>query len=278
MDIEQRVEELEQEVQLLKGQIQATLLEIQDALLTNKYGALRGEMGGIKEDDTQPVPAVHVEGQASHSTAAQPQPAPIDHNAPTIHSRKQLQTTQSPPLEPFEEDPISVRKVSLNQLVSSSPVHPVKAPQPSQTVVKQKPKSAAHYQQNAQPKQQHHQPQQSTGMTMNDLQQWTLDKMRDVGVQQTRQIIDAYAHDGYLTQQEQHALHSYIDQKLKQARQIRKKAGANPNRSAQVEMTTVQAPEADSDSHDDDGRSVILRLIGGINNAAAGINWRQKRG
>jgi len=271
MDIEQRVEELEQEVQLLKGQIQATLLEIQDALLTNKYAALRGDTGSIKEDDTQPVPAVHLEGQAIHSPAAQPQPAPTDHNAPTIHSRRQLQPAPPPPQEPIEEDPVSVRKVSLNQLAASSPVHPVEAPQPSQTVVKQPPKPAA---QPAQPRQQH----KSTGMTMNDLQRWTLDKMRDVGVQQTRQIIDAYAHDGYLTQQEQHALHSYIDQKLKQARQIRKKAGANPNRSAQVEMTTVQVPAADSGSHDDDGRSVILRLIGGINNAAAGINWRQKRG
>jgi hypothetical protein len=43
MDLERRVEALEKELQVLKGQIQATLLDIQEQILTNAYPTLRAE-------------------------------------------------------------------------------------------------------------------------------------------------------------------------------------------------------------------------------------------
>lgn len=57
MDLEKRVNMLEQEVQILKNEIQATLLDIQSQLLTNAHPMLRTSDHGRDENESMANPA-----------------------------------------------------------------------------------------------------------------------------------------------------------------------------------------------------------------------------
>lgn len=120
MDLEQRIQNLEQEMEILKNQIQVTLLDIQEHVLTNRYPSLRAE-----EAPSRPQTAHN--GAAPQVPTANPMMAPIQ-AVRTVGSAEILDDSQD-----GNSAPVSVRKVAFEPPAPTEPQVPVRAPAPKRT-------------------------------------------------------------------------------------------------------------------------------------------------
>lgn len=107
MNLEQRVQALEEEVQILKNQIQATLLDIQESLLSNTYPTLR---------------SVQIALPVTVETPREPEPAPKMVTAPLVTPQPMPQqpVPQPMPQPTSQPAPAHAKVVSMRDLESQA--------------------------------------------------------------------------------------------------------------------------------------------------------------
>lgn len=244
MSLEKRVEVLEQELEILKNQIQATLLDIRQELLTGKHPSLRSE--DLSSADSSMPPTPHVKSVDVESS--------------------------TPDHEPAEPAPV-FRKVVPEQ---SAPV----APPPRQEEFIQEPPLDARADSNL------------ASASYEEIEDWVYRKLDHMGVPQIRDLIDLYMRQGHFSPEEADGLYQLLS--LIEAWNNDQEHLENPRsplyNALPVRRTPQQAParsnghsarpRADYDDPDDDtaSRSLVLRLISGVQKSGSSKERRGNRG
>lgn len=220
MDLEQRVAMLEQELQILKNQIQATLLDIQEHLLTNAYPALRAE--GEFSQEPPPVKTVSASDNAPEQDG---QP-----NAPHLTPCPESQLVRQISLEDLEPEyeayesptqpapPANLREYQRRTDVDYDPP-PAQYAEPDadfnparrQYRMDSSPRNGNHH--GVGPKvtpfvvdndllsgaAQNDVPiTEADWATLEQLEEWTARRIRELGPHRTRELIKQYAADGHI--------------------------------------------------------------------------------
>jgi hypothetical protein len=249
MELEQRVKALEQEVEILKNQIQATLLDIREMLLTSAYPSLRA---GDAEKQTEPKrPARAAQPAQGPSQGETPDEAPIVRKVALDNAQAESSATQARAAGPVkavrqaaqpEEDEADesdhkpvVRKVSLND-------------EQTPTTAYQNSKARSTFD-----------PEQA------NLEAWVRNKVEQVGVDRTWELIQLYTQKGHITSEIRdtllQALAPYAEQTEPERPQRR-----------------VALPPTDEDEEPGDNtQRMVLRLIAGVQNAGVGLARRKAR-
>jgi len=207
MNIEQRVQALEEEVQILKNQIQATLLDIQESLLTNTYPSLRAVQIAAPVEMREPEPSRVV-----------PQPQP------QVQPQPQMQPAQSQP----HHKVVSMRDIETQPDIEE-PIYEVQQPRevyeptPQQRVKQVEPVHAPRMQsmmneetQSAPPTRRRRKNNDSDELYASDwaaltkLEDWTRQRVEEIGAPSTRTLIEQYARKRKLAPEVADALIQFI--------------------------------------------------------------------
>ncbi|MFP4321347.1 MAG: hypothetical protein ACLFTK_02740 [Anaerolineales bacterium] len=257
-DLERRVQVLEEECQILKNQIHATLLMLQEAVLTNAYPALRAQDGSPQPPEVpQPVKQVRLSQDPAPSAAPPEQAAVV----------QQIRPQAQPPLAEIAQPEPRQAPASVP---GSDNVHPNYIDWDRQR----------------------------------ELEAWAEEQVTRFGIARTATLIGDYAQQGHFSSAEQAALAAFLsyfeEPKLDdstaqfiagqaEAQQADQPAAVRPfdplwedldsrYEDEQVYPRYQRNQRAQPAPDDDAPRNMVLRLIAGIQNAGAGIEWRKGNG
>ncbi len=198
MNLEQRVQALEQEVQLLKAQIQATLLDIQEQVLNGTYPMLRGEEAAVK-------PAAPAAQSVVKTVAPTPTPEPSAPEAvmPSPVKRITFKDTDLD-LEDDDDDLEPVMTVTPNprRAAPVPPPTPEPKPEPMQIV-----RSDWTEWDESQPQQQ----KKNDKHEWIELENWVGQKVEQLGIKRTRELINVYMRQERFTRQERDLLLQFVN-------------------------------------------------------------------
>lgn len=191
MNLEQRVQVLEQELQILKNQIEATLLDIQENLLTNAYPSLRAaEPPAVENKEAAQQPNVHRVSMK-------------EIEAPPVTDED---TAEYPPIHTPVEAPAAPKAVTAKLREETL----LAAPAPLRRVTPQ-------LEEETQPAS----PLKNLGRTgdefssedwaaLSKLEEWTRQRIADIGAPATRALIEQYMLRRKLTAEVANALLQFI--------------------------------------------------------------------
>jgi archaellum component FlaD/FlaE len=316
MDLEQRVTILEQEVEILKNQIQATLLDIQEQLLTNAYPSLRAE-----EDSRQAAKQVAQNRPAATPLPVREQPQPRDEmpDAPnetpivrkvsldseraqaeesvvpvrpakfTASARQQSypadeetdETAEEPRQTPavHQASPRGKQPVARQQSYVADEEADEDTDRSRQTPVARKaaanggqPQPVAHRQSKT----------QNTSMAETDLAEWVQNKVEQVGVNRTWELIQLYAQKGRITPEVRDmllgALSAYGQYDPDTSPETFQDYSMQQDQSARSGSAASSSPVSEDGEPGEVTQRLVLKLIAGVQNAGAGIGRRKKHG
>lgn len=224
MELEQRVQALEQEVQLLKSQIQAILLDIQEQLLTNAYPSLRTQEAHL-EMPGQPSPAstngresapvrnvkrvVLEEGGDGDDEPAPPFPAKVTQPRrlapePRHEASGEMEQWVS---DKIEEVGVKHTRRLIDVYAERGEINPDEQQALLHLVALHEENSGSKPRRNGSTAFQRvevvPEPRREPS---SEMAQWVSDKIKEVGIKNTRRLIDVYVQRGEVTPEEQDAL------------------------------------------------------------------------
>ncbi|MDX1992611.1 MAG: hypothetical protein SF029_09485 [bacterium] len=266
MDLEQRVKVLEEEIQILKGQIQASLLDIQEQLLNGAHPTLRTSNSDNPDD---PAPQ-HRPSVVSFTTT------PVEATAAS---------------NPAPEAPLpSVRKVtSVDQLGTGWQEETSLAPTPAAPKTARKSSAAPASK-------------EVDWTTLAALEGWASEQVGRIGARRTRELIRRYAEEGRFNRKVRDDLLRLVAtyEEVIAERDSRETAVVSARTKTAPEQPTAKksgaavpvqitpAPQkptpktparTTAEVEKVEGRSqMVLRLIAGVHNASAGVQWRKRNG
>lgn len=203
MELEQRVKLLEQEVKLLKNEVQATLLDIQEQLLSTRHPGLRAEAGHQPEIAQHPSGTLAAASEASDAERQSAKPAPL------AHLKVVPSVDPAPPMPPTEARSMASGNGGQSAKAAPPPgaVHGTlrKGGRSAKTAPPPKPGLAPSA---------NHDPARLPNLragvetapdspmdweTMSRQTDWTIQTVRKLGPERTRQLIEVYTQSGLLS-------------------------------------------------------------------------------
>lgn len=254
MDLERRVKNLEQEVEILKNQIQSTLLDIQEKVLTNTYSSLRAEGMNTPPDDDGGGGGKGFRQNGYQHVSASPNSG--------FDGQNDDRDSFDQPLNSQNRVQKVVSLESLGGIPKKSQPQPAKQPA---------------------------QPEQVDWKKLEELEEWTINKIAKIGAKRTYKLLHTYAEQGRIDTYTLNALSELVklyakpksgNSAQKESRSSNSAPRPAQNRSTnnqQERMARVRAQQQQNADGADENKNLILRLIAGVSNASIGISKGNKK-